>query len=399
MVWLSLADLGLGADLTSSLSVALARRDSRGARELIASAFWTLVAAAAVLLAVVASCWPAIDWGEVFGVHSPAASVQVSGAMAAAVALFCISLPFSVVDRVLTALQRGGAANGWGVAASLASLLGVLAAVRSGGGLVAMVVATSGALLAVRLLSAAWLFARSMPELSPAWSASRGATSRRLLSRGKEFLLVQISALVLYSTDSIIIARVLGADHVTPYAVSWRLFSIPGLLLTSAFPYLWAAYAEALTRGDLAWVRRTLRLATIGATAFAALTALPLVVFGRDLIRFWAGSSAVPPQTVLVWMGAWSVLLAPANSIICLLNAANKVRWQIWVGLLSAAANIALSVWWARLFGISGVIAATVVSYLAFAAAPVTVAGMKLIRSLPGSTAVTPEAAAVPRRG
>lgn len=387
LAWVSIGDLGFGNELTNSLPRALSRDDTGQARELVSTAFWTLAFIAAGLLLTGALFWRLLNWPALLSVHSTAAVHEVAPAALVGLVLFCLSFPFSLTDRILTSLQKGELGNAWGVATSFASLMAIVATTHSKGGLVALVAATLGATLLVRVTSAGWLFRWYRPELCPTWSAVKRSAATHLLMRGKDFFLVQIAALVLYSTDNIIIARVLGADHVTPYAIAWRLFTIPNVVLTAAFPYLWAAYAEALARGDLGWLLKTLRRSTGGATAFAAAVTLPLVIFGQGVIRIWAGPEAVPPWPVLAWMGVWSMILAPAASAICLLNAAGKVAWQVRAGLLAAVANVLLSVWWARAFGIAGVIAATVVSYIAIVAVPLTFACTNLIRALSNPTA------------
>ncbi len=383
LAWLAVTDFGLGNALTSSLSSAYGRDDAHGAGELVSTGFWALSAIALVLLGVGAFAWRRVDWPNLLNVRSAQAVGEVGPAMGLAFALFCLASPLAMVDRVYTSRQQGAVGNAWGAAANVATLAAIVAATRTRGGLVALVAATSGASLAVKLASAAWLFARR-PELRPRWSSFDRRVAMGFAVRGGEFFFVQIAALVLYSTDNVIIARVLGASQVTPYSVAFRLFTLPGLGLSLAFPYLWAAYAEALARGDNGWVLRTLRLTTTAATIVGAVVSLPLVVFGREIIRLWAGAAATPPMAVLAWMGLWSLVLAPANSVVCLLNAAGRVRWQVWTGVLCAVANVMVSVWWARVFGISGVIAATVTTYLAISAIPLAIVGGRVVRSLRG---------------
>jgi len=175
---------------------------------------------------------------------------------------------------------------------------------------------------------------------------------------------------------------VLGAEQVARYSICWQLFTIPNLLQSVAFSYLWAAYAEAIVRGDSAWVLRALRLSLALGTGIALVLSLPLLAFGSTLIRIWAGPAAVPSMAVFAWMSAWAVVLAPANAMVCLLNAAGRVRWQVPIALVTAAANLGTSIWWAGKFGIAGVIAATVVTYLALSVVPLIVVGRRFVREL-----------------
>lgn len=382
LAWVAIADLGLGSELNTTLAVAFGREDLVAAREAVASAFWMLGAISLVVLLAGGIGWLVIDWASVFNVTTPEAVAEVGPAMGVALTFFCLGFPFSVVDRVLVSFQRGATANAWAMAGSALSLVAILVATRTREGLVALVVATSGVGLIVKVAMAGWLFISHRPALRPGWSAASRDTAARLLRRGGVFFVVQIASLVLYSTDNIIIARLLGAGQVTPYSIAWSLLGLTQLLTNAAFPYLWAAYGEAVARGDGAWARRMLRRSIVVGTGVTALLLLPLTVFGEPIIRAWVGPEAVPSPALLWWMAAWYLMLTPAQAVAAFLNAAGKVGVQAWAGIVAAIANVALSAWLARSHGPAGVIAATVVSYLVFAAIPTSIAAIRTARSL-----------------
>ena len=387
LAWVTIADLGLGNELNNLLAAAAGRNDAEGAREAVASAFWLLVSVTAVVLAAGGLTWRLVDWPAFLNVRTPEAAAEVGPAMGVAFLLACLAFPLSVVDRVLIALQRGATANAWALAGSAATLVAVIVAARTRGGMVALVLAMAGTSLLVKIVMTGWLFLAHRPALRPRLSAATRGTSARLLRRGSTFFVVQIAALVLFSTDNIIIARVLGAGQVTPYSVTWSLFGLTQVLTVAAFPYLWAAYGEALARGDVGWVTRMLRRSLVMGTAAAALLLLPLVLAGEPLIRIWAGPEAVPPQALLWWMAVWYLINTPAQAIAAFLNAAGKTAVQAWSGIATAVANVVLSILLARRFGITGVIAATVLSYMALSAPPVVAATLRTVRDLRARTA------------
>ncbi len=249
---------------------------------------------ALVVCAVASVAWPFIDWAHLFNVRSALARREIGPALALAIALFAFSFPLSVLDKVYASRQEGVLGNYWSAAASLASLGAILAVTRTRGGMIALVAAVSGVRFLVQLASAAWLFGRHCPQLRPSWSAVSRRSATRLTSAGGLLFVIQIAALILFNTDNLIIARVLGAAHVTPYSVTWTLFTIPTLLITLIFPYLWPAYAEALARRDARWVARTFRLSLLGGTGVTVAMVVPLVLLGNWIIRVWVGPEAVP---------------------------------------------------------------------------------------------------------
>jgi len=364
LAWLGLADLGLGNGLTNALSEAYAsgRRDL--ARSYVTTAFFSLMAVMLLLGIAVTVAWPWLDWAAIFNVHSPAAKAEIGPAVAVSIALTLLSFPFSLVTtKIYLAHQEGTLANAWGIAANVASLLAILLVTHTQGGLVLLVIAFSGSQVFVGLASTLWLMLFHKPWLMPGIRALSAHATRKLANVGVMFFVVQIAGLLIFQTDNLIIAHFAGPDQVTPYSVAYRLFGYTSLLQLLIFPNLWPAYTEAIARHDVTWVRRTFRANSVLGTALTLVLALPLVFYGIAIIRVWAGPAAVPPFALMVWMAIWSVTYTLMTAVSCLQSAAGRIKNQMLYAISTAAVNIALSVWWVEPFGITGVIAATVISY------------------------------------
>ncbi len=363
LVWLTIADLGLGSSLTNAVAKAYGKDEPELARRYVATTFWLLVLIALALGGLAALLWYWVDWVALFNVRSSQAQAETPLAVAVAIVLFLLNFPFSIVAKIYGAYQEGATANYWAAGGSVASLLAIIVVTQTQGGLVWLVLAFSGATLLVNVLSALWLFGWQKPWLRP----TLGAVERRYVSKlagiGGMFFVVQVAALLNFQTDNVIIARLLGAEQVTPYSVTWRLFAYTTLVQTLVFPALWPAYAEAVARGDGPWIKRTLRLNMLFSVGITAVLLLPLLLYGTTIINWWAGSSAVPPQPLLYWMGAWSLLFALMQPSACLLNGCGRVRWQALYALVTAVANIGLSIILVTHWGVTGAIAATVLTY------------------------------------
>jgi O-antigen/teichoic acid export membrane protein len=387
LAWFQIADLGIGNGLTNSLATAHGTGRTDAARAYLTTALALLSGVAVALLLVGCAAGPFVDWVAFFNVKSATARGEIVQAVIAAVALMLVGFPLSAVDRAYLAMQDGALLNAWSALANLTSLVAIVLATRSGTGIPGLVVATGGTRVAVGLLSALYLFWRRRPGLRPALAAIDWVKGRELARTGALFFGIQLSALVLYNTDNVIIAKILGPEQVTPYAVSWRFMTLPSAIIGLVFPYLWPAYGEALARGDVTWVRKTLARTTSGAALVGLFVSMPMVVWGQQVVRWWAGEAAVPTRTLLVWMGLWGLIAAPMSAISCFLNASGKLRVQVAFGLVTAASNVTLSIILARRFGSTGVIAATVLTYAASSLVPALVQARMAVRQLLGSQA------------
>lgn len=387
LAWLQLADLGLANSLTNAIAEANGEDRPDLARRSIATAFAVMTGIALFLGAIVAIVYPFINWAALFNVHTPAAQAEAGPTIIIGAAVFLGSFPLSLVGRIYTAYQEGSIANYWAAAANALSLISVVLVTQLHGNLVVLVFAFSGTQLLVSGVSVIWLFTWHKPELRLQWRDVRLASSKKLLKTGWMFFVVQIAWLLIFQTDNLIIAHFAGADQVTPYSITYRLFGYTTLLPTLVFTNLWPAYTEAMTRKDVNWVQRTFRsnmqfsvLVTLG-------SCVPLVIFGSTIIRLWTRSAdAVPPFDLIAWMAVWSVINTCMNAAACLLSASGRIRNQMFYALATAAANIGLSIVLVKSYGITGVIEGTVIAYMIFDFVPSLIDSWYTIRQLPYRT-------------
>jgi O-antigen/teichoic acid export membrane protein len=136
---------------------------------------------------------------------------------------------------------------------------------------------------------------------------------------------------------------------------------------------LWPAYTEAAARKDFAWIRGVFKKTLKWNLLIAIGLVIVLTIFGRTIIQFWAGPAAVPPFAVVIWMGVWGIMLSYLQVVACLLNATGKVTRMSVYGVITAILNVILSIWLVRLYGISGVIAATVIAYTIASCIPILI--------------------------
>ncbi|MGA6983357.1 MAG: oligosaccharide flippase family protein [Candidatus Sulfotelmatobacter sp.] len=360
MAWMALADLGLNNSLTNAVSDGYAKDRRDLAQSYVSAAFWSLTGIAVVLALIFFSVWPMVPWDHVFNVHSEQARKEIGPSVAVAFAIFVLNFPVSIVAKIYGAYQEVPKGNAWSATANLLSLAALVTVTKLRGGLVFLVIAVSGSLLLVNAASAVWLFGWAKPWLFPHPSRVTWSAVQKLLSFGGLFFLIQMSALVLFQTDNLIIAHYMGAAAVTPYSVTWRLFSYASIFQVLAGSSFWPAYAEAFSRGDGEWVRRRFRMNLRISLVSTLALALPFVAFGKWIIQEWAGSAAVPSAGLLLWMGVWSLIFSAMSAQSCLLAASGRIKGQTIYSIAASVVNLVLSIVLIQRVGLVGVIMGTV---------------------------------------
>jgi O-antigen/teichoic acid export membrane protein len=133
---------------------------------------------------------------------------------------------------------------------------------------------------------------------------------------------------------------------------------------------LWPAYREALSRGDITWVRRTFRRSIQLSLSVAGLVSAVLVVIGVPLIAIWVGGTVDPTFGLILAVGVWTTLSAVGTALAMLLNGAQVMRFLVMTAVVMATANILLSIALTARIGISGVVWGSVIAYTLFTLIP-----------------------------
>jgi O-antigen/teichoic acid export membrane protein len=370
--WLTVFDLGIGNTVINKIAEALALKEFVTAKLRVNAAYVTMTAIALVLGLGVGIAWRFISWPAVLGAKTSVNRGEINLAAAIAIIVFLGNFPFTITPKILGACRKVTLANYWGSAASVLSLLLLVVATRLHFGLPGLVLAFSGSMLLTGALSTAWLY-RHFDWLTPTLRSIPREHLSELLNTGLPFFAVQIAGIILLQTDNLIIAQILGAREVTPYSVTWRLFSYSSLLQVISIPALWPAYADAFTRRDFAWVRRTYRYNVKFAVGSTLVFVAILVVIARRFIALWAGPAAVPSHGLVIAMAIWSCLVVLCWCESCLLGAAGRVKGQAIYSGIGAVVNVAASILLGKAFGLIGIISGTICAYVVCIIVPQTI--------------------------
>jgi O-antigen/teichoic acid export membrane protein len=358
------ADFGLGNGLMNLVAGAAGRANEAAARRSISSAFFMLTAIALALAVPFVLLYRFVPWVEFMGVHGQRESAEVSAAIAVFLASVLINLPLGIVHRVQLALQQGFVNNLWNGVGSLAALLGVFLAVRLDAGLPWIVAALVGAPIVSNSLNWLSLFVVRSPHLRPRWVHASIAEGRQLARIGSLFFVLQLAVAFAYQSDVVVATAVIGPEGATTYTVPFRLFMIAPTIVSMVLLPLWPAYSEAIARGDISWVKRTLRLSLIVSLILTGTASIVLVIIGPVLIHAWVGGSVTTTFPLLLGMGTWAVLNNASTAVSMLLNGASVIRFQVFTALAMALSSPVASILLGMNFGVAGIIWGTVLAHL-----------------------------------
>ena len=380
-VWVNLLDLGIAYSLTNVVSQAYAHNDRAEAARGFTNALAVTLGAVVLTGGLFFFLWQRVNWVAVLNA-APALQHEVRTTVLVAGILMLVGLPLNLASKVFAGYQELHTYNKTLALGSVCSLVGLAVGVWLRVPMPVLFLLFYGSLTAVGAVTLLWLMVWHKPWLRPRLEFLDRNTALGLLSTGWSFLLIQAAAIVVFSTDNIIVSHYLGAAEVTPYSITWRVVGVGAVLQALVFPALWPAYAEAEARGDVAWIRRTFSIVMRATIALNLAWAGLLVAFGRMAIRVWAGPAGVPPFSLLLAMALWSMIAGFATAESCLLGALNRTRVQAVASAIAAVVNVALSIFLVVRMGSLGVILATIISYIVVLLVPQSIVVLRALRDL-----------------
>jgi O-antigen/teichoic acid export membrane protein len=350
-------DLGYGSALVKFIAEYRAWRDRSALNEIISTI--GLVFAGLGVLCFLVTALLAWRFGSLF--HLEPDQVRSGRYVLLIVgAYLSIRFPLSVFGAVVYGFQRYYLNNAVSIGISLAVATVNLGVLSAGHGLVTLVAAVT----AVRLLSLglfAWNAYRAFPGLRVRPSLFRRTRLQEVTGFSVYMLVLDWSAKVNYSSDTIVIGAMLDTTAVAVWTVGQRLAQLAQQLTNqlndALFPNV--VDSDAGQRNDR--LQMILLQGTKLSLALGAPLCLGLIVLADPLIHSWVGTrfaASVLPTRIMLTLVLMRVSTASANLI---LRGAGEHRLLTYATASTAVVNVLLSVALVRPLGLPGVALGTLI--------------------------------------
>jgi len=358
--WIVYFDVGLGNGLRNRFAEALAIGNTHLARIYVSTTYFLVFLIVSCGLVIFCGINHFLDWQKIL--HAYTIPVQDLNLLVLIVVVsFCMRFVFSLIGTILTADQEPGRAGMIELSINLLSLGAVFSLTKlAAGSLLTFGVVLSSIVVLVPALASVWFYSRRYRSVAPAVHLIQLKYAKPLANIGVQFFIIQITALIVFSTSSLLIANFLGPAEVTAYNIVFKYFGVVSMLFGIAVAPFWSAFTDAFHKNEFDWIKNSTRK-LVGIWILASTATVLMLIVSQSVYQLWVGNKVAVPFTLSLAMALY-VTISNWNSIFAsFLNGTGRIRLQLYSSIVIGMLNIPLAYVLVKYlhWGSAGVVAAT----------------------------------------
>lgn len=353
--WFSFFDIGLGHGLRNKYAESKAQNNYIEIRRYISTSLFILIAISLIIFILFSIVAIFVDWSNVLA--APEYLSFDLKILAFIIALtFCIRFVVNIVCVLLTADQQPYIPYFLNLCSNILSLIGVyILTITTKSSILSIGICLSVTQIIPISIGYVYFFNTKYKTVYPSFKYFSTNHIRPLFSLGIQFFIIQITSLVLFQTNNIIIAHTCGQQNVTEFNIAYKYINIIYITFSTLLTPLWSASTEAFVKGDITWIKKCMRkLKTIW--LYICLGGLLLIILSPYSYKLWLKNAVSPNYFLLILILLYFITMMRSSMYRFFMNGVGKIRLQFYVTLIQSLIHIPLAIILGQEWGILGVV-------------------------------------------
>ena len=358
--WFTFFDIGLGNGLRNKFAEAKALGKNELAQAYVSTTYYTIGCISLIVLLFFLFANQFIDWTVVFNTNTGLRD-ELNILLPVVFSFFCIQLVVKLMTTIYQADQHHSIQGKIQFIAQALSLFAIWLLTKTEGSSL-LIFGTIFSAIPVTILIGLNLFSfkTTYNNFRPLFSLWEKKYLKEITSLGFNFFVIQIAALILFSTDNYLISYLFGPDEVVPYNIAYKYFSVVIMVYSIVITPYWSSFTEAYTAGDVEWIKNSVK--TIQKIWLLIPVGLIGMIYISDWFYYlWVGDKVSVPLKLSMVMALYALMMTFEMIYVNFINGVGKIRLQLVTSILSILINIPLSVYLGKYLemGSLGIILAT----------------------------------------
>jgi len=365
IAWVSYFDVGMGNGLRNRFAESLARGEHKLARIYVSTTYAALSMIFGILFVLFLVVNPFLNWSDILNTPREI-SGELSTLATLTVGFFLLRFILRLISVIITADQRPAIANLFDPLANVVSLIAILILMKTTEPSLINLGLVLGLSPVVVLLAASIIFyTGEYKKYRPSFRQVQLNYFKDLVGLGLQFFIIQITVVVIMSTNNLIITQVVGPEAVTSYNIAYKYFGLISMGFVIITNTYWSAFTEAYVKKDFGWIKRILRNLMRLWGLIIVVVAI-MLLFADKFYLLWIGPKVQVPWLLSVFTALFIIIYVWYSIFIYFINGTGKIKLQLYTSVAVALMNIPVSIFFASHLelGAAGVILGSCVTYL-----------------------------------
>jgi len=358
--WFEFFDIGLGNGLRNKFTEAIAKGNHELARTYVSTTYAIIIAIFAIVLFLFYIVNPFLNWAHILNTTIvPARELSILALIV--FTFFILRFIFKIIGIILMADQRPAVNNSFGPIGNIITLLILLILVKTTkeGSLLVLGLLLSVIPVIVLIIMTFVFFNGRYKKYRPSVKYVNIKYSNDLMTLSRRFFILQIAAIVFFTTSNIIITQILGPQEVTVYNIAYKYFTIPVMIYSIVMTPMWSAVTDAYVKEDINWLKNILNKLNIISVVFVAGVFLMLILSGFAY-KIWIGNRVTIPFIMSAMMAFYAIIAVILTPYSQYINGFGKLKLTTTISIFQVLFFIPLAIVLAKTaMGASGVMLAT----------------------------------------
>lgn len=351
MMWLDFFDVGIGNGLRNKLGIAIANQENALARKYVSTTYASVffISIFIFLLAVLLS--GSVSWGRLLNTTA-ASPNELSFLFLFLIGFFSLKLLLRLITSILFAFQMSAWCDFINTAGKLTNLLLLILLSKIGTtGLVSVGLVFGFSSVVFHLIFSLFFFKGKFAFISPSFKHVDFSLLKSLMGLGGKFFILQLSVVLLYSSNNFIISHLFSPAEVAPYYVSQSYFGVITMFFTIIVQPFWSASTDAMARQDQLWIRRAVqKLLLIWVVILTGICIM--VLLSSTVYKIWLKGELIVPIKLTLWMAIFTAVQTLSAVFVNFINGSGKIFVQMVYSIVGAFVNILCSFLLVRKFNL-----------------------------------------------
>jgi O-antigen/teichoic acid export membrane protein len=361
--WFGFMNIGLGNGLRNKFAAAKARGEYKKARKYVSTTYAILTIISVAFFSIFLLLNNYLPWFKILNVDKNINS-DLSVLALIVFGSFSIKFVIQLINTIIVADQKPAIRDTINLSGKFLTLIVIFLLTKvAHSSLIYLGIAYSFLPLSAIIIFSIYFFNTKYKYYAPSINYVDFSCAKNLMNLGFKFFILQLGAIILMTTDNIIIAQLFGPKQVTPYQISHKYFRLVHMIYIIILTPLWSAITDAYTNKDYGWIKKTIN-SYLKLSIFFIIVIIIMIALSNFVYDIWIGEKIKIPFAISLMWGINVILRLYSGLFTNFLNGVGKLNLSIATAIFTMICNIPLSILFAKHLemGITGVLLASNIS-------------------------------------